>query len=193
MRFTSSLDLEQQLLQNVCPAKARLETEKSRRRLTLLLSLDADEVFKPTVNESVDKLGYSRKHEFHVTAFDVKADSSMAAQLDALSDLQKAEMMRLLLSASEDDWDIELLDEYYAVEKQYPDEASPRESLVQMVHCSRLDELYAELDTITGDEQVIEKPPFHITLGTKQNPRGIGIQTHKELFEHGKLVIVGAT
>ena len=155
-------------------------------RVSLLLPLVNFADRNAEVITSAEALGYRRKEEFHITTFDVKHDSRIHQQIGSLPLAEQLSLLGVLQAASHETWHVSLRDEFYAINKQYPDEQEPRRSVIQMVDCSKADELYDALNTQLPPEMALEVPPLHVTLAVAGSPKGIGITNHADLAAFGQ-------
>lgn len=125
---------------------------------------------------------FDPKEEFHVTIVGfktgglikkaIKADDTVADKIDAL--------------IANIDWKVSALSEKLHLSKDTTvnvkgggEETVHRESIIQMVSVSGLEEFYEKLNDILGSS--LETPPAHVTLYTHGDKTGIGVYSQADL------------
>ena len=145
------------------------------------------------VSEEAIRWKLNLKPEFHITVLGPKSCALLAERTDisTIEDVFKNE-----------DWEYNLLNEYYVLHKQHPSSSSvlpdmplpqhSRSSLIQAVDCPSLTLFYEKINTLyeTNNEEdrqfQLETPFAHVTLyaGSDYAPmkdRGIGVYSYADL------------
>ena len=141
---------------------------------TLLLPIPVDSVDWQQLDQKAHEHGFARKNELHVTIVGFKNGREIKERIQGQEDL-KVQLNELLKTIS---WDYVLRDEVYEVSKTYPN-GDVRSTYVQLVSLEGIKEFYQKLSQLLGKNFAV--PPMHITLYTKGNPMGIGIDSENEL------------
>ena len=147
---------------------------------TLLLSLGSEEIVDPGVKEAAEAEGFEIKDKLHLTVIGFKQGKLLKAALKANPELA-TEIEELAMTAA---WGVKLTGERYKLSKLYDGEDTPRESIIEMLQCSGIEDFFTRINSLTGLD-LHEQPP-HVTLFTKGNPKGIGITSAEEIEELGK-------
>jgi len=156
----------------------RLDLEKG----TVILDLDARLVDIERLKEKLEPEGFSPKSEFHFTVVGFKSGRRLVQALKMRP--AAAEKVRALIEGT--DWGLESTPKIYRIAKDYnlKDSATgearveQRESIVEVLGLSGLDEFYRSLSAVSGTELEPQFP--HLTLFTKGNSAGIGVNSREE-------------
>ncbi|MCA9308864.1 hypothetical protein KC973_00650 [Candidatus Saccharibacteria bacterium] len=143
---------------------------------TLLIDVeDVSSVVSESTRAFAESHGYTLKPEVHLTVIGFKQGGALRKMLK-----QHPELERQVLELTErTDWSFNKTGEFYRVERQSEGEDVPREAIIEIVECSSAVGFITALNDLTGLQ--LEVQPPHITLATKGNPKGIGINTQDDL------------
>ena len=147
---------------------------------TLLLGLGGIENLAPNLLEDISKLGFTPKAELHLTIIGYKQGNMLKRVI--IDNPELAEKIAIL--AQSIDWNIQSTKERYMLTKQYNGEDTQRQSIIEMVICLENEDFINQLNTITGLN--LEEQPPHVTVATKGNPQGIGINTYQDIVSLGE-------
>lgn len=178
------------------------ELKSFAKTRTLLLAIDPRMVDLNAKRAVALERGLDAKSEFHITIIGTRTGEQIQEYLAGLEESERqAEWEKVVALADSIDWEVELLDEYYYIEKEYEIEEEvsrakgvkiereTRRSIIQMADVQRLEEFYNRLNELTGIN-LQPQFPTHVTLfTTSTNPvktgRGIGIYSQREFEAMG--------
>ncbi len=149
----------------------------SQDKGTLLISIDRSDFNIP---ESVAKFakssGFSIKSEFHITIIGFKYGESVKKAIQKSG--KQSELDSLIANTS---WSFIEEPVVFHIQKDYVFKkgSEHREAIIEMIYMKEAEEFYKKLNEIL--EIKIEEPPLHISLYTKGNPMGIGVNSFDEL------------
>lgn len=135
---------------------------------TLILSVGEALFDLREIADKVERNGFVRKDEFHITIFGFKAARAVK---DALGKSPRTEIEPLIQNTN---WEFSLRPEWYYVSKHYTMPyfekgmvrlGEKRESLIQMVSMPGAKQFYDRLNELLGTHFTL--PPLHITLYTR--------------------------
>lgn len=154
-------------------ARAHLDTKTG----TILVDLvDPTSLSQDILDQAVAE-GFTPKNKKHLTILGFKQGKMLANYIKQNPEIAEA-IIKLLDSTN---IDIQPTGEGMRLSKQFQGEESPRESIIEMVSCEQIPEIINQINQLTG-LALVEQPP-HITIATKGNPQGIGINSQAELEE----------
>lgn len=156
-----------------------VEVRFDPKRGTLLLSLGGEENLDPSFTETAVAEGFEPKSELHMTVIGFKQGRLLQKAIK--NDPELAEQITQLANNTE--WNIQPTGEKWHLTRQYDGEEVPRESIIEIVSCPEADEFIESLENITG--LGIEEQPPHVTLATRGNPQGIGVNTADDIINNG--------
>jgi hypothetical protein len=159
-----------------------LEVRFDAKSGTLLLELGGKEMIDPSLVETTESEGFKPKEELHLTVIGFKQGKLLKAALKANPDI--ATNIEELATTIE--WSIRPTGERYKLSKLYKDEEVPRESIIEILQCPGAENFFESINRLTGLD-LKEQPP-HVTLMTKGNSQGIGINTAEEIIELGEKI-----
>jgi hypothetical protein len=116
--------------------------------------------------------GYKAKHEYHVTVIGLDL-------ANMIREYGFEDRVRLLIDSFS--WALEIEDKYIELAKD-DDNNIHRQSIICMVEVSEFNLFFLKLEDLTGF--VIDRPPTHITLFTKNYDRGIGLYSMNDLNKY---------
>lgn len=164
-----------------------VEVKFDEKNMTLLLGL-SKELVDPEVSAKLSEQEFEPKSELHMTAISFRKGNIIKKALKKLDETQRQIAIDAIRDfANNAEWDITPTGEFYAIEKSYDGEEMPRRSLVELVDCPQLAELYDKIRAMAPDLE-LDAPPAHITLGTQNHPQGIAINSVAELQQFGQPV-----
>lgn len=143
---------------------------------TLLIDVeDVSSVVSESTRAFAESHGYALKPEIHLTVIGFKQGGALKRVLKQDPGLEQ----KVCDLIERTGWSFSKTGEFYHVERQSEGEDAPRESIIEMVECPSVAGFITALNDLTG-LQLEEQPP-HITLATRGNPKGIGINTQNDL------------
>lgn len=149
---------------------------------TLLLGLGGAERLDQQSQTDTKEQGFTIKDQLHLTVIGFKQGSQLKKAIKE-NPLLEDQITALALNI---EWGVEPTGERYMLTKQYENEEAPRQSIIEMVSCPGGEAFVEQLNTLTG-LQLEEQPP-HVTLATKGNPQGIGINTAADILAAGQRI-----
>ncbi len=162
--------------------QAKVEARFNAKRGILLLGIGGRERLDESFVADLESQDYTPKDELHMTVIGFKQGNQLKKVLKYNPELT-AQVAAL---AEKTEWDILPTGEKYLLTKQYEGEVIPRQSIIEMVSCPGGEGFIRQLNTLTG-LQLEEQPP-HVTLATRGNPQGIGVNTGQDIADFGQRI-----
>lgn len=141
---------------------------------TLLLGVGTSESVDPAFKAKIEGQGFTPKDELHVTVLGFKQGGKLKKLLKRRPELSE----EIAALAGTVEWGLQPTGEHYVLTKEVEGE-DPKQSVIEMVECPGGAEFIQRLNEITG--LGLEEQPPHVTLATKGDPRGIGVNTAQDL------------
>jgi len=119
-----------------------------------------------------EKFDLNKKNEYHITIIWTRTWEKIQEILNSLSEIErKSRISELKILIDSFESNIELLDEFYYIEKHYEDKnpLETRKSIIQMIDIENIGEFYDKLSQLFEHKFLV--PLWHITLyTTSDNP-----------------------
>lgn len=160
-------------------------TRFNTKKMSLAVDLSENDLSSDT-SAALTAIGYEPKTEMHVTVIGFKAANQLATVLKSCDESDRTarvEHMKDVVGTTE--WAIRRTGQLYALEKQYEGEAEPRRSIIELVDCPQVVDVYAAAKEAVPEVE-LEYPPLHVTLATQGSDHGIGLNTMAELEMYGR-------
>lgn len=193
MATSSQPEYNEAILTKAIKTTPKLELSHEGKRTTLMIPISSPQIDGSILKSALSIPGFTQKTELHVTVLDIKPGSDATKYFHGLKKNDQIIAMAILEEATSTTWEVRPQLELCVIEKKYPGENLPRRSVIQMVKCPDIIDLYSKLNLLSSGATKLEVPPTHITLATQNNPRGIGVATTKELRLLGRPVTLAAT
>jgi len=157
-------------------------------KFTLLLHIDDAAVNFDNISDIAAQNGFDKKNKFHITVIGFKNGAAIQRVLDELPRDEKQKILQHIRSlVARADWGFTFLPERYHIAKNYSFRSGAtmatehRESYIQLVSMPDMITFYDALNSALGIR--LEPPPPHVTLYTKGNTMGIGINSQEEFLK----------
>ncbi len=144
---------------------------------TILLDIRDETLIDSDEAAQLAAEGFQPKVELHQTVIGFKQGRQIKKAIKARPEL--ADQIAELAETTE--WGAQPTGERYRLRKQYEGEDEPRESIIEMVETPGAGGFIAQLNELTG--LALEEQPPHVTLYTKGNPQGIGVNTAQDIID----------
>lgn len=189
------MDLEEQSGRQISKLISYADTH------TILLFVDSKMIDLDSKKAVAEERGLGAKSEFHITIIGSRTGEKIKGHLAELGEAKRqGRWEQIVAFGKQIDWEVELIEEYYYIEKVYEIEVEAgeevsqtegveikretRRSIIQMAKIRGINEFYSSLNNLLGTN-FEPQSPAHVTLfTTSTNPekieRGIGVNTIKE-------------
>ena len=123
---------------------------------TLLLNIDNNVPNLEIKKKEAEKLGLSKKEEFHFTVIGSNTGKEIIKLLSSLNEDKKTDLIGKIIELNQSiKWEVVLKDDFYFIENEYNDPdpnnseitiPEKRQSIIQIAEIKGLDEFYKKLN-----------------------------------------------